>query len=55
MILEDRERFIVDSFVMKRGQTDDKVVIPVVDKVKARFGDRIESISFDKGFYPAPA
>jgi len=50
-VLEDRERFIVDAFVMERGQTDDKVVIPVVDRMKARFGDRIESISFDKGFH----
>jgi len=50
-VLEDRERFVVDAFVMERGQTDDKVVIPVVDNIKARFGDRIDSISFDKGFY----
>lgn len=50
-VLEDKERFIVDAFVMEHRQTDDKIVIPVVDRMKARFGDRIESISFDKGFH----
>lgn len=50
-VLEDRERFIVDAFVMEVGQTDEKVLKPVVECLKVRFGERVESISFDKGFH----
>ncbi len=48
-VVEDQHRFILHHRVMYR-ETDEKVTIPLVERVKALYPE-VHSCSFDKGFY----
>lgn len=48
-VTEDQFGFILNYRVMQK-ETDDQVVVPIVEDLNRRF-DRIESVSFDKGFH----
>lgn len=51
LFIEDRAGFIVDYRVMNQGQTDDNVVVPVMRELQERMRGRIQTASFDMGFW----
>lgn len=50
LVVTDQFNFIVHSEVILK-QSDCNLTIPVVDKLVEMYGNKISSISFDKGFY----
>jgi len=54
LVTTDQYHFILDHKVMI-GQKDNAQVPPLVERLKKRFGEgyRLQSISFDRGFYSA--
>lgn len=51
LVLEDAAGFIVQHQVLARDATDKSVLIEQMRTAQARFGGRIESASFDRGFH----
>lgn len=51
LIIQDKAGFIIHASVMGRGQTDEKVLIPVMKDLQKRYNGRIRAASFDKGFW----
>jgi hypothetical protein len=51
LIFEDAAGFIVKSVVMKRDECDSGVAIEAVKAVQKLFGNKVERLSFDRGFH----
>jgi len=51
LILQDSAGFIIYAGVMGRGITDEKIIVDVMQNLQKRFNNRIQSASFDKGFW----
>jgi IS5 family transposase len=50
LIIQDKAGFIIKFYVMDHT-TDEKVLVPIMEKLQCRYGGKIMSASFDKGFY----
>jgi len=50
LVIQDKAGFIIKSHIMDHT-TDEKVVVPIMEKLQCRYGGKIMSASFDKGFY----
>jgi len=50
LVIQDKAGFIIKFLVMD-NTTDEKVVVPIMEKLQCYYGGRIMSASFDKGFY----
>jgi len=50
LIIQDKAGFILKYQIMDHI-TDDKVVVPAMKELQERYGDKIQSASFDRGFY----
>lgn len=53
LIATDEPGFIVHHHVVQ-GTKDVHLTVPVAEAVKEKFGDRLATISYDKGFYSGP-
>jgi len=51
LVVEDAVGFIVAHQVVDAGVLDQDLVIPVMTELQERFGGKIESASFDRGFH----
>lgn len=51
LVVQDAAGFIIHGSVMANGFTDDKVVTDIMEGLQTRYDGRIESASFDKGFW----
>jgi hypothetical protein len=51
LVIEDAVGFICHYEVMANGALDQERVVPVMTKLQKRFGGKIESASFDRGFH----
>jgi hypothetical protein len=51
LIIEDAAGFVIDYRVLENGVLDQDVVVPVMKALQKRFGGRIKSASFDRGFH----
>jgi transposase, IS5 family len=51
LVLEDAVGFICDYQVLANGVLDQDVVVPVMTKLQARMGGKIERASFDRAFH----
>lgn len=51
LVFEDAAGFIVKSVVMKRDQCDSGVAIEATKAVQKLFGNKVERLSFDRGFH----
>jgi hypothetical protein len=51
LVIEDAAGFVVDYSVVADGVLDQDVVVPVMEKLQARFDGKIKSASFDRGFH----
>jgi len=51
-VVEDEYGFIID-YTVAQNQTDDKIAVPLLKKVKEVYPD-LDGCSFDKGFYTPP-
>lgn len=50
LVIQDRAGFIVKSAIMDHT-TDEKVVVPIMERLQIYYRGRILSASFDRGFY----
>jgi IS5 family transposase len=50
LIIQDKAGFIIKSHVMDHV-TDEKVIVPIMERLQCQYGGKIMSASFDKGFY----
>lgn len=50
LVIQDKAGFIIKSHIMDHT-TDEKVVVPIMEELQCRYGGKIMSASFDKGFY----
>jgi IS5 family transposase len=51
LIIEDAAGFIIDYRVVANGVLDQDLVVPVMTQLQKRFGGKIQSASFDRGFH----
>lgn len=51
LVFEDAAGYIVKSVVMKRDQCDSGVAIEATKAVQKLFGNKVERLSFDRGFH----
>jgi len=51
LVIEDAVGFVVWYDVLGKGVLDQDVVVPVMRKLQDRFGDKIQSASFDRSFH----
>lgn len=51
LVIEDAVGFICHYEVMANGALDQERVVPVMTELQKRFGGKIESASFDRGFH----
>jgi len=49
--VEDAGGFIVDYKIMEDGETDEKIVVPIMRTLQKRMHNRIKVASFDMGFW----
>jgi len=50
LVIQDRAGFILKYQIMDHT-TDEKVVVPAMKELQERYDDKIQSASFDRGFY----
>jgi IS5 family transposase len=50
-IAEDKAGFIVDHDIMGIGDTDEKWTVEIAERVMLGYGDKVQWLSFDSGFY----
>jgi IS5 family transposase len=51
LVVEDAVGFVVDYRVVANGVLDQDLVVPVMRELQKRFGGKIKSASFDRGFH----
>lgn len=51
LVFEDSAGFIVHARLMKRDQCDSQVAVEATKIVQKRFGNRVQRLSFDRGFH----
>jgi hypothetical protein len=51
LVIEDAVGFVVDYQVVEDGVLDQDLVVPVMKRLQQRFGGKIKSASFDRGFH----
>ena len=51
LVFEDTAGFIVHRDLMKRDQCDSEVAVTATKAVQQRFANRVERLSFDRGFH----
>jgi transposase, IS5 family len=51
LVIEDAAGFVVDYRVVDNGVQDQDLVVPVMKELQDRFGGKIKSASFDRGFH----
>jgi transposase, IS5 family len=51
LVIEDAAGFVVDYQVVGAGVLDQDLVVPVMKKLQERFGNKIQSASFDRAFH----
>lgn len=51
LVIEDAVGFVVDYRVVDNGVQDQDLVVPVMKELQERFGGKIKSASFDRGFH----
>jgi IS5 family transposase len=51
LVIEDAVGFVVDYQVVGARVLDQDLVVPVMKKLQKRFGGKIQSASFDRGFH----
>lgn len=50
-IAEDKAGFIVDHDIMGIGDTDEKWTVEIAERIMLGYGDKVQWLSFDSGFY----
>jgi transposase, IS5 family len=51
LLIEDAMGFVIDYRVVDNGVQDQDLVVPVMTALQERFGGKIKSASFDRGFH----
>jgi hypothetical protein len=51
LVVEDAAGFVIDYRVVAHGVLDQDLVVPVMKELQQRFGGKIQSASFDRGFH----
>jgi len=51
MLNQDKNGFILNYKIMNKGETDEKVILPMLKDLKGNYGLKINIGSYDKGFY----